>query len=188
MRWISRLSSRLLGVSALVVMVPGTAAATQVHVPSEGLYVHQIAHLFFALAMALLLYWLRQRQLVKEHGWRLIQLAAFFFIIWNVDAFLVHILDDRSDLFRTIDAGTWHASIEFDRKVELLAFLYYFGKMDHLWCAPGMILLYFGLRSLLRDAQRRRDTAGMSGDGRGRRATTVFQNAAIPPPGKESPS
>ena len=141
-------------VVALLLVVPGQATATQVHVPSEGLYVHQIAHLFFAAAMALLLYWLRARQLVKTRGWRLIQLATFFFILWNIDAFAVHILDDRSDLFTTIDEGTWHEAIQFNPKIEELAVLYYLGKMDHLVCAPAMILLYLGLRSLLRDAKR----------------------------------
>lgn len=184
MEWKSRLSVLFVGISWLVLLVPGTVAATQVHVPSEGLYVHQIAHLFFALAMAFLIYWLRQRQLVRERGWRLIQLGAFFFIIWNVDAFFVHILDDRSDLFRTIDAGTWHASIEFDRNFELLAFFYYFGKMDHLLCAPGMILLYFGLRSLLHEGQCRQDASGRNMDGNGGRATALSQNASIPHPGK----
>lgn len=165
MRKTTRFGPFFLGTSLLALMIPVTAAATQVHVPSEGLYVHQIAHLFFALSMAILLYWLRQRQLVRERGWRLIQLAALFFIIWNVDAFLVHILDDRSDLFRTIDAGTWHASIEFERKVELLALFYYLGKMDHLLCAPGMILLYFGLRNLLHEAQRHPDSHGITATG-----------------------
>lgn len=160
MRWKCRLIRFFLLTNGLALLIPASAAATQVHVPSEGLYVHQIAHIFFALAMALLLYWLRQRNLVIERGWRLIQLAALFFIIWNVDAFLVHILDDRGDLFHTIDAGTWHASIEFDQNVELLAFFYYLGKMDHLWCAPGMILLYFGLRSLLHEAQSNRNASG----------------------------
>jgi hypothetical protein len=106
--------------------------------------------------MAILLYWLRERQLVRQRGWRLIQLGACFFILWNLDAFGVHILDGRSDLFTRIDLGTWHESIQFDPHIELLAVLYYLGKMDHLWCAPGMILLYFGLRSLLADAQRAR--------------------------------
>ena len=179
MCWKSRLWPILLGVSGLIVIVPVQAAATQVHVHSEGLYVHQIAHLFFALAMAILLYWLRHRHLVKERGGRLIQLAALFFIIWNVDAFLVHILDDRSDLFRTIDAGTWHASIQFDRNVELLAVVYYLGKMDHLWCAPGMILLYFGLRSLLHEAQRNQVASGIEGNGR-----TLSQDFPIRDPNK----
>jgi hypothetical protein len=154
--WKTLLSRSFLGVVGLLLTIPEHAAATQVHVPSEGLYVHQIGHLFFAAAMAILIYWLRERQLVKTRGWRLIQLAACFFILWNVDAFAVHFLDDRSDLFTTIDQGTWHESIRFDRNIELLALLYYLGKMDHLWCAPGMILLYLGLRSLLQDAERRK--------------------------------
>ena len=149
-------SLSFLGVVGLLLVFPGQAAATQVHVPSEGLYVHQIGHLFFAASMALLIYWLRARQLAKTRGWHLIRLAAFFFIVWNLDAFAVHILDDRSDLFATIDKGTWHEAIQFDPKIEVLAVLYYLGKMDHLLCAPGMILLYFGLRSLLVDAKKAR--------------------------------
>jgi hypothetical protein len=160
----SLLSLSFLGVVWLLLMFPAQAAATQVHVPSEGLYVHQIAHLFFAAAMGLLLYWLRERQLVQQRGWRLIQAAAFFFILWNLDAFVVHILDDHSDLFTSIDQGTWHESIQFDRSVGFLAVLYYIGKMDHLWCAPGMILLYFGLRSLLHDAEKGRASALPSGE------------------------
>jgi hypothetical protein len=140
-------------VMGLLLVVPDPVAATQVHVPSEGLYVHQIAHIFFALSMAILLYWLRERQLVRERGWRYLQLSALFFMLWNIDAFVVHILDDRGDLFHTIDAGTWHASIQFDTSEELLAFLYYLGKMDHLLCVPAMILLYLGLRSLLHEAR-----------------------------------
>ena len=99
------LSLSLFGAVGLLLVFPGETAATQVHVPSEGLYVHQIGHLFFAAAMGLLLYWLRARQLVRTRGWRLIQLATFFFILWNIDAFAVHILDDRSDLFTIIDEG-----------------------------------------------------------------------------------
>lgn len=148
----------------LLLMFPEQAAATQVHVPSEGLYVHQIAHLFFALAMAILLYWLRERHLVKQRGWRLLQLAALFFILWNIDAFIVHILDDHSDLFDTIDKGTWHESIQFSRNIELLAVLYYLGKMDHLLSVPAMILLYMGLRSLLEDAEQNKESSSLSRD------------------------
>lgn len=143
-------------VLGLLLIFPGSVAATQVHVPSEGLYVHQIGHLFFAASMALLIYWLRAGQVARIRGWQLIRLAASFFILWNIDAFAVHILDGRSDLFTTIDEGTWHEAIQFDPKIELLAVLYYLGKMDHLVCAPAMILLYFGLRSLLRDEEKAR--------------------------------
>lgn len=150
----TRLPLSFPGALVSLLLAPWPAWATQVHVPSEGLYVHQIGHLFFAAAMAFLIYWLRERRLVEQRGWRLIQLAACFFILWNMDAFAVHFLDGRSDLFTTIDKGTWHESIQFDQNIELLAVLYYLGKMDHLWCAPAMIFLYFGLRSLLEDVER----------------------------------
>lgn len=55
------------------------AGATQVHGGPEGLYVHQIAHFFFMFSMAILIYWLRERRLVQEKGWRFVQYAAFFF-------------------------------------------------------------------------------------------------------------
>ena len=51
MRKTTRFGPFFWGTSLLALMIPGTAAATQVHVPSEGLYVHQIAHLFFALSI-----------------------------------------------------------------------------------------------------------------------------------------
>lgn len=145
----NRYASLSFGLGTAAWLVPGSAGATQVHASPEGLYAHQMAHMFFAIAMGILLYWLRERRLVKEKGWHMIQLAALFFMLWNLDALVVHFLDGRSDLFHTIDAGTWHASIEFDRNIEALAVLYYLCKMDHLLCVPAMIFLYLGLRTLV---------------------------------------
>lgn len=140
-----------------VLVLPAGTAATQAHVPSEGLYVHQMAHFFFALSMGFLIYWLRERQLVKDRGWRLIQLSALFFMLWNLDAILAHFLDGRSDLFRTIDEGTWHASIQLNPETQFLAMVYYVSKMDHMLCVPAMVLLFMGLRSLWRQAGTRTD-------------------------------
>ena len=69
------------------------ALATQGHAGIEGVWVHQFAHLFFLFSMMLLIYWLRRAGLVKAPGWRYIQYAALFFILWNVDTLLVHFLD-----------------------------------------------------------------------------------------------
>ena len=71
------------------------ALATQTHGQPEGLYVHQIAHLFFIISMGILEFWLRQRNLIKEKGWKYIQLAAVLFILWNIDAIIVHFLDEQ---------------------------------------------------------------------------------------------
>lgn len=133
------------------------AHATQVHLGQEGLYAHQIAHVFFIFALATLIYWLRGRKLVRESGWRFVQYAAFFFILWNLDAILVHYLDGRNDLLETINAGTWSASIHLLEGHWLLAVVYYVGKMDHLLCVPGIIFLYAGLRQLLKRAREDRE-------------------------------
>jgi hypothetical protein len=79
----------------MVLLASGPAIATQGHAGIEGVWVHQFAHLFFLFSMLLLIYWLRQAGLVKVPGWRYIQYAALFFILWNMDTMLVHFLDEQ---------------------------------------------------------------------------------------------
>lgn len=129
------------------------AGATQVHGGPEGLYVHQIAHFFFMFSMAILIYWLRERRLVQEKGWRFVQYAAFFFMLWNADAMIVHYLDGRNDLFEMINVGDWRGRIQIVEESGGLAFLYYLVKMDHLLSVPAAVFLYVGLRELLKHAK-----------------------------------
>ena len=129
------------------------AGATQVHAEPEGLWAHQIAHLFFIVSMGILIYWLREWKLVEEKGWRLVQYSALFFILWNIDAIVVHHLDHFGYVFQAINSGTWQGSIFFNKHSSGLAILYYFVKLDHLLCVPAVVFLYAGLRQLLRQAQ-----------------------------------
>jgi hypothetical protein len=137
-------------------LFPDEARATQVHAEPEGLIGHQIAHFFFALSMGTLIYWLRERSLNREPGWRYVQYAALLFILWNLNAITVHYLDERDDLFGEIDAGTWHARINALTHSDPLIVLYYFIKLDHLLCVPAIVFLYLGLRQLLKQAQQSR--------------------------------
>jgi len=134
---------------ALLLVSPGRALATQVHAAPEGLYAHQMAHCFFVLSMGIFIYQLRERRLVKEAGWRLVQYAGCFFILWNLDAVVAHYLDDRSDFFRVINGGSWSSRIHPMEASAPLTFLYYLVKLDHLFCVPAIVLLYAGLRRLL---------------------------------------
>lgn len=129
------------------------AEAFQIHPASEGLWAHQIAHLFFLLSMGGLIYWLRARNLVRETGWRRIQYAALLFILWNIDAMFVHYLDGRHDLFTIINVGAWHGWVGLAAAPEGLGFLYYAGKMDHLLLLPAIVFLYSGLGRLLEAAR-----------------------------------
>jgi len=140
--------------------MPFAALAVQEHGAPEGIYSHQGAHLFFIASMVLLVYWLRQRRLVREAGWRYIQYAALFFILWNIDAFTVHFLDEQSGLIDTAMAAPGKIKIEAEENLTALAWFYYIAKLDHLLCVPAMVFLYAGLRRLLKDARQRHTGAG----------------------------
>jgi hypothetical protein len=148
--------TRIFSLSALAFIagwvVPVSALAVQEHGAPEGLYTHQGAHLFFIASMGLLIYWLRQRQLVRETGWRYIQYAALFFILWNFDAFTAHLLDEQLDMVNVMAAAPGVVRIDVGDSPPALAWFYYAVKLDHLLCVPALLFLYFGLRRLLRDA------------------------------------
>lgn len=129
------------------------AMATQGHGSPEGLYAHQIAHILFAFSLGVLIYWLREHSLIENSGWRFVQYGAFFLLLWNLDAVLAHHLDDRSDLFQLIDGGSWNARVHFVDNSTKVVLLYYFAKLDHLFCVPGIVFLYAGLRRLLQQVQ-----------------------------------
>ncbi|MGE5257037.1 MAG: hypothetical protein ACM3KE_10215, partial [Hyphomicrobiales bacterium] len=140
--------------------LPVPALAGQEHGAAEGVYMPQGALVFFIASMGLLIYWLRQRQLVRETGWRYIQYAALFFILWNLDAFTAHLLDEQLgvvDMLAVAPELVWIDAGDFPRA---LAWFYYAVKLDHLLCVPALLFLYFGLRRLLRDAGVRGAEAG----------------------------
>jgi len=155
---------RVLSIGALALLacwlLPQPAWAVQEHGAPEGIYSHQGAHLFFIASMVLLVYWLRQRRLVREAGWRYIQYAAFFFILWNTDAFTAHFLDEQSGILDTAMAAPGKIRIDVEKNLTALAWFYYFAKLDHLLCVPAMAFLYAGLRRLLKDAGQRRAGTG----------------------------
>ena len=141
----------VLTLSLLSIATP--AMATQTHGQPEGLYVHQIAHLFFIISMGILEFWLRRRNLVREPGWKYIQLAAVFFILWNANAFAVHFLDEQVNFLKVSVVDQWHITISVTGESKGVALLYYILKLDHLLCVPAMICLYLGLKSLLKDTE-----------------------------------
>jgi hypothetical protein len=129
--------------------VPLPAFATQGHTQPEGLYTHQMAHVFFMFSMGLLMYWLRKRGLVKTTGWRYIQFASFFFILWNADAFLVHFIEEQTKVLDIVRLNPWHLNIQAAEGFQWLVYVYYVAKLDHLLCVPALFFLFVGLKRLL---------------------------------------
>jgi hypothetical protein len=134
----------------IVLMQPGISCATQAHGAPEGIIAHQLAHIFFIISMGILIYWLRERKLVVQKGWRYIQYAAFFFILWNLDTILAHLFDEQLNLVRVTRIGLWDIHIAARNDSRGLMWLYYVFKLDHLLCVPALAFLLAGLRRLVK--------------------------------------
>ncbi len=130
---------------------PRAAWALQTHPAPEGLYAHMLAHLFFIATLGIFTYWLHTTGLVRERGWRLIQISCFMFILWNLDTFTVHWIEHTMTRDAFITTG-----LDWTQRLAMTggwrSWLYYFGKFDHLLCVPAMLFLVFGLRHLYRQA------------------------------------
>lgn len=145
---------------------PGQALATQAHGGIEGVTSHQIAHLFFMVSMGFLIYWLRERNLVKESGWRFMQYGAFFLILWNINAFTVHFLSEQMGLIQIEKVGLWQIQINAVSGNKGLEVLYYIAKLDHLFCVPALFFLYSGLKRLLKESHSNGSMPEIQGESR----------------------
>jgi len=87
-----------------LLLAPDQAWALQAHAPPEGIYVHQLAHLFFAAALSYL-FWDVRRSAFPGKGWRYLQIFCVLMILWNILAFSGHWLGfhiDSSDIIRAL--------------------------------------------------------------------------------------
>ncbi len=135
--------------TAAMVFSPDVVCATQIHGMPEGIYVHQIAHLFFMISMGFFIHWLRRRQLVKETGWRYIQYMAFFFILWNIDVFFLHLLDEQLGVIQVNLIDLTHIRIQSESRMRALEIFYYLASLDYLFCVPALFFLNLGLSHLV---------------------------------------
>jgi hypothetical protein len=137
-------------VLATLLAVPGSAWAFQSHPAPEGLYAHQIAHVFFIFAMAMLAYWLEQNRFTQERGWRFIQISCILFVVWNIVAFAGHWVEEQIPPSSLIGDPDWTQRIDFSSHP--LAPLFFVLKLDHLISVPAMVFLFLGIKSLYKQA------------------------------------
>ncbi len=162
-RWIARgawrSGSAFAVVPAAFLICPAVAAATQGHGGREGLYVHQLSHVFFCISMGILIYWLRTRNLTREPGWRYIGIGAMLFCLWSADAFIVHLLEEQTAIIDVQRIDNWRIRLEAVDGWGWVRPFYYLAKLDHLFCVPALIFFYMGLRRLMSDAAVSGETA-----------------------------
>jgi hypothetical protein len=132
--------------------VPAEALALQVHGEPEGLYVHQMAHLFYVVALGYF-FWDIRRTAFADRGWRFLQVFCVLMICWNLLAFIGHLagvyLDPQSLLQTDCYIQTQLLSpFTFNK------YLFFITKLDHLIYVPALLCLFLGLRSFHRSAVR----------------------------------
>lgn len=140
-----------------LVLSPQQAWAIQSHPSPEGLYVHQLAHVVFIIAMAFLVYWLEVNRLTRQRGWRYIQVSALLFILWNCAAIFGHLAEEMvpRDLF--VGGSNWSQKLTIGNNI--WAGIFFVLKLDHLLCVPAMVCLFVGIRTLYKEVLRQGDSA-----------------------------
>lgn len=133
-------------IPGLILTFPRPSLALISHGHPEGLYVHQIGHLLFAGAMLFLIYMIKREGLQSVPGFRAIIWAGYFFIWWNLDAFVGHmaevLISEQAFLGQPTDIARRL------RMTDFTAWVYYLTKMDHLILVPAFYLFYRGLKAL----------------------------------------
>lgn len=146
----SPLAKALMAGPVLVFVSASPALAIQSHGAPEGLYVHQIGHLLYGLAMLGFAYRIRISKLAATRSWRHMALGAILLACWNGWAMIGHSVSKfiSSDSFILNEQGA-RIALVMDT---LEAWFYYIFKMDHLICVPALFFIYLALRKMNRRA------------------------------------
>jgi len=137
----------LLATAPLVLLAPPPAHALQTHA-YEGLYLHQIAHLFFLAAMLFFVVRIRRGRLGLMRPWQLMAAGAGLLALWNIWAFgghFVELLVPENSLPREPGQVVPRLALVSWREVA-----YFIVKMDHLLAVPAIFCFYFGMRGIHR--------------------------------------
>jgi len=135
------------GIARSLLFIAATAAwaapayAFQEHGPPEGLYIHQLAHIFFALSMTGLWYGIRSSSRFRDNpGWQFIATGAALLTLWNLVTFTGHIFS----IFTL--PGIRHDGQAIPIWME---WTWHILKLDNIVCVAAMLYFYAGLKKLL---------------------------------------
>jgi hypothetical protein len=134
---------------------PDQAWAIQSHGTTESIYVHQLAHLFYAAALGYL-FWDVGRNAFPGRGWRYLQIFCVLMILWNLLAFSGHWLG-----LHIADSDIIHPSGYFSSQItgplSAIKLIYFSASLDHLLSVPALIFLFLSLRSLYHTSEEAAD-------------------------------
>jgi hypothetical protein len=133
------------GIIIALSVFPGDSLFPSLQWPTEGSYVHQIAHLLFFGAMLFFIREIYQAGLQKFRGFHYLIWCWLLLALWNLDAFIGHWAD--WSLRNPVILGRG-----FSRQILMENFhtwLFYITKIDHfILLVPAFYLFYRGLKAL----------------------------------------
>ena len=127
---------------------PDRAHALQSHSAPEGIYVHQLAHIFFMSALCYL-FWDIRRSSFPGKGWRFLQAFCVCMVLWNIVAFTGHSVEGLIHV-ADIEVYSGYLSAKITGPINPAKLIYFFTKLDHLFSVPALFLLYLCMLSLYR--------------------------------------
>jgi hypothetical protein len=145
-----------LGIWTIVALVPllsvvlfsGDVWALQTHGGTEGVVVHQLAHLQYLGALGYLLWDLR-RSAFAGVGWLYLQRFCLLMMLWNGIAFIGHFsqMSLGEDAISTEDG---YLSALLLLPISFGKWIYYITALDHLLCVPALFFLFLAMRTFYR--------------------------------------
>ena len=144
-------SLAILTATVALLLQSGEAWALQPHGGGEGLYIHQMAHVFFMATLTYLYLHTRRTQDPVSRGWRYLRLFCVLFFFWNLMAIIGHETALHLSHDQFIGAGTWHERLA--PPLSILKLVYFISKMDHFLTVPALLALFFSLRSFYHEAR-----------------------------------
>jgi len=145
-------------VACCSLFIPANAWALQSHGAPEGLYVHQMAHIHFILALGYL-YWDIRRSSFAGKGWSYLLAFSLFMLCWNIVAFVGHAVAGHVDP-HIISATGGYLQGRIQGPYDLQTVIFYIAKFDHILAVPALFFLYMGMRTLYHSVEKHAGEAG----------------------------
>ncbi len=135
----------------ILLVSPSPALAIQAHSGLEALYVHQGAHLFYALSMALFAYRIYRSHLMNEKARKFMAIGAVILMSWNLWAFSGHCIELFIPEKYFVAIGPHSKSAPGLYIADWKEIAYYLLKMDHFLCVPALVFFYLGIRAFVEE-------------------------------------
>ena len=122
-------------------LIPSNCLAFQEHGASEGLYIHQLAHICFGSSMLWLFFMIFRSTFWQKRWWKAIAMGALTLAFWNVLTFIGH------GMGQSVDPTCTNLVTSLDKK---RFWIWYITKFDTIVACMAMLFFYLGLRRLNR--------------------------------------